>query len=207
MASKADRFYFENLIAASEFSCKAADYLVECLINYNPDTLFDMLTKMHEFEHGGDGKKHEMTEALVKAFVTPVDREDLDLISHSIDDVTDCIEEVLQGLYMYSVSSVLPEAIEFSKKIVECCYAMRDVLVEFVNFKKPEKLKKLIIDLNHLEEECDSLYVADTRLLNTTFDNALDIINWRKVYTRMESCADACENVCDCVDTIVMKNS
>ncbi len=31
MASKQDEFFFQNLIAAAESSCKAAEYLVECL--------------------------------------------------------------------------------------------------------------------------------------------------------------------------------
>ena len=44
-------------------------------------------------------KKHEMNEALAKAFVTPVDREDLDLLSHKLDDITDTLEEVLYLQY------------------------------------------------------------------------------------------------------------
>ena len=47
MASKADRFYFENFIAAAEESCRAAEYLVECLNNYEPDAIGVMLEKMH----------------------------------------------------------------------------------------------------------------------------------------------------------------
>ena len=32
--AKADRLYFENLVAAADCACKAADYLVDCLTNY-----------------------------------------------------------------------------------------------------------------------------------------------------------------------------
>ena len=48
-----------------------------------------------------------MNAALAKAFVTPVDREDLDLLSHQIDDVTDIIEEVLQKFYINDVKMIL----------------------------------------------------------------------------------------------------
>ena len=75
MASKADRFYFENFIAAAEESCRAAEYLVECLTNYEPDAIGVMLEKMHAMEHAADKKKHEMSTSLAKAFVTPIDRE------------------------------------------------------------------------------------------------------------------------------------
>ena len=67
MASKADRFYFENFIAAAEESCRAAEYLVECLTNYEPDAIGVMLEKMHAMEHAADKKKHEMSTSLAKA--------------------------------------------------------------------------------------------------------------------------------------------
>ena len=205
--AKADRLYFENLVASAECSCKAADYLVECLSDYRYDGLMDMLKSMHEHEHAGDNKKHEMSSALAKAFVTPVDREDLALISQNIDDVTDSIEEVLQAFYMYRIQSVVPEAVEFAQRITDCCNLMKEMLVEFINFKKPQKLQEMIIELSHREEICDALYINATMLLPERCDNALDIISWREIYNRLENCADACEHVGDCVDMVVMKNS
>ena len=55
---------------------------------------------MHEIEHSADINKHEMNGTLAKAFVTPIDREDLDMLSLQLDDVVDLIEEVLQKFYI-----------------------------------------------------------------------------------------------------------
>ena len=205
--AKADRIYFENLVAAADCACKAADYLVECVKNYDTNNIKAMLETMHEYEHAGDMKKHEMEAMLAKAFVTPVDREDLALISQNIDEVTDSVEEVLQGFYMYRIKSITPETIPFVEKIAACCKQMKEMLGEFVNFKKPAKLHDLVIKLNGMEEECDVLYMESTMLLEDRMDNALEIISWRKLYDRMENCADACEHVSDSVDMVVMKNS
>lgn len=205
--AKADRLFFENLVSAAEYACNAAEYLVQCLNHYKYQDLRVMMVTMHEHEHSGDNKKHEMSAALAKAFVTPVDREDLALISQNIDDVTDSIEEVLQAFYMYRIETVIPEAIEFAQRVTECCALMKDMLVEFVNFKKPQKLHELIVELSHREEVCDKLYIDATMLLPDRCDNTLDIISWREIYNRLENCADACEHVGDCVDMVVMKNS
>ena len=94
--AKGDKFYFDNFVETTKISKEAAEYLVTCLEHYNPDDIEDMLKNMHEIENRADVKKHEMSEALVKAFVTPVDREDLAMLSHNLDQVTDRIEEVLQ---------------------------------------------------------------------------------------------------------------
>ena len=207
MAAKADKFYFENLCLAADCACTAANYLTDCLSRFNQDNLVDMLRAMHEYEHNADIKKHEMSRALAKAFVTPIDREDLALISQNIDDVTDSIEDVLQGFYMYKISSVTPEAVTFAQKLAECCDLMKKMLDEFINFKKPEKLHAQVIELNRVEEDCDSLYIEATRKLDERCQNPLDIISWREIYNRMENCADACEHVGDCVEMVVMKNT
>lgn len=207
MANKADKFYFENFVAAAECACKGAHYLVECLKNYDLSRIEEMVKEMHAFEHAGDIKKHEMSSALAKAFVTPVDREDLALISQNIDEVSDCIEDVLQRFYIDDIKTITPEAIEFAEKISSCCELMKNTLTEFVNFKKPAKLHEMIIELNHREEECDALYLKATIGIRKQTADVLEIISWREIYDRMEDCADACEHVGDCVETVVMKNT
>lgn len=207
MANKQDLYFFQNLQESARSSCKAADYLVECLKNYKEEDLQDMLTKMHEYEHAGDVKKHEMSNALAKAFVTPVDREDLALISQDIDEVTDGIEEVLQKIYMCNIKSVLPCALAFAEKIAESCQVMVQMLGEFVNFKKPAKLHNLIVEMNHMEEQCDKLYVDSYHDLHQYCSDTLELISWREILDKLETCADACEHVGDCVETVVMKNS
>ena len=207
MSAKTDKMYFENLISAATQSCKAAEYLLTILNDYRYEGMKSMLENMHEIEHSGDIIKHEMTNALAKAFVTPVDREDLAAISQNIDDVTDCIEEVLQYFYMYKITAIMPEAIEFAKLIKACCERMKIMVCEFINFKKPGKLHNQIIELSHMEEECDRLYIEATMMLNERCDNALEIISWREIYNHLENCADACEHVGDVIDMVVMKNS
>lgn len=205
--AKSDRFYFENYAAAADCCSKAAAYLQECLTNYDYANIKTMLENMHAIEHEADGVKHEMTAALAKAFVTPMEREDMAQISANIDEVADFIEEVIQRMYVNRIETVMPEAIEFAGKIVECCEMMRQMLSELVNFKKPKKLHELIIDLSHKEEECDRLYLEATLKTTEFSDNMLTVMFWRDILDRLEKCADACEHVGDSIETIVMKNN
>jgi predicted phosphate transport protein (TIGR00153 family) len=205
--AKSDRFYFENYAAAADCCSKAAAYLQECLTNYDYANIKTMLENMHAIEHEADGVKHDMTAALAKAFVTPMEREDMAQISANIDEVADFIEEVIQRMYVNRIETVMPEAIEFAGKIVECCEMMRQMLSELVNFKKPKKLHELIIDLSHKEEECDRLYLEATLKTTEFSDNMLTVMFWRDILDRLEKCADACEHVGDSIETIVMKNN
>lgn len=205
--AKSDKFYFENFTAAADHCCKASNYLLECLSNYDYANIKTMLEKMHALEHQADSVKHEMTSVLAKAFVTPLEREDLALISANIDEVADFIEEVLQRIYVNRIQVIMPEAIEFAGKIVDCCEMMKEMLGELQNFKKPKKLHEMIIALSHKEEDCDKLYLEATLKAADFSDNVLTVIFWREIFDKLEKCADACEHVGDSIETIVMKNT
>ena len=205
--AKGDKFYFENFAASTSLSKKAATYLVECLENYDPENMEQMLKQMHEIEQSADIKKHEMSAALAKAFVTPVDREDLDMLSRQLDDVTDEIEEVLQKFYVNNIQAVEPAAVEFARKIVLSCTLLCDLMVEFENFKRSKSIKPLIIKINDVEEDCDKLYLASMRTLSKEATDPLHIIAWRDIYCCLEACVDACEHVSECVDSVIMKNT
>lgn len=205
--AKGDQFYFENFAESTALSKDAATYLVSCLENYDPTNFKTMLEQMHQIEHQADIKKHEMSEALAKAFVTPVDREDLDMLSHTLDDVTDQIEEILQMFYIYNIQTIEPAAIAFAEKIVRSCQILCDLMEELENFKRSKKIHPLIIELNDVEEECDQLYLSSMRALSESGKDVLATISWRDIYGCLEACADACEHVGDCVRTVIMKNT
>lgn len=204
--AKGDKFYYDNFAACAALSKKAAMYLVECLENYDPSKIEDMLKNMHEIEHAADKKKHEMNDALAKAFVTPVDREDLDMLSHNLDHVTDKVEEIMQKFYIYDIQTVDAGAIEFAKKIVNSCELVCDLMNDFGNFKRSKKIHDMIIKLNDAEEECDKLFLASMRALTKNSEDVLATVSWRHIYECFESCADACEHVSECVGTVIMKN-
>lgn len=205
--AKGDKFYFENFSECTNIAREAANYLVECLENYEPAKIEGMLQKMHEIEHRADKKKHEMHEVLRKAFVTPVDREDLDMLSHQLDDVTDMIEEVLQKFYINDIQTIQPSAIEFAKKLVKSCDLLCSLMGEFENFKRSKLIREMIVALNDAEEDCDTLYIASMRSLAKDTKNIWTTIAWRDIYDTMESCADACEHVSECVGAVIMKNT
>ena len=205
--AKGDKFYFENFSACATLAKNAANYLVECLENYNADKIEEMLLQMHTFEHSADMKKHEMNETLAKAFVTTVDREDLDMLSQQLDNVCDTLEEILQKFYIYNIKEMNPAAIEFAKNLVKSCEMLVQIMDEFENFKKSKNMRSLIIACNDVEEDCDKLYLATMHNLTKNSTDVLTTMSWYKIFDCFEACADACEHVSECVGSIIMKNT
>lgn len=209
MANKKNDFYWNNYIAAADTACQAAEYLLACLREFDAERMNDMLIKMHGMEHKGDSLRHEMTEAFAKSFVTPIDREDMAEMCQRLDHVIDCIEEVLQVIYINNISKINNEAVSFAEKICVCTEKMKAMLTELPNFRKSDKLHQLIIDVNAAEEECDELYFRSAYNCRKNWEgnNPLDVVAWREIYSKLEECADACEDVADTVEAVVMKNT
>ena len=207
MAKKNDNYYFENFIECVECGCQAAKMLEENLTDFDVNQLSDKLEELHRIEHDADKKKHEMMAVLVKAFITPIEREDIILLSQSIDEVTDKIEDVLIRIYINNVQSIRPEAVQFTKVIIRCCQVLKEIMEEFANFKKSKTLHGLIIEINALEEEGDRLFIESMRKLHTQVTDPLEIIAWREIYNFLEKCCDAGEHVADAVESVIMKNT
>ena len=207
MSKKSDSYYFQNFIECVECGCQAAKMLEDNLNHFDTGLLQDKLDELHRIEHDADKKKHEMMAVLVKAFITPIEREDIILLSQSIDEVTDKIEDVLIRIYINNVQQIRPEAPAFIKVIIRCCEALKEVMEEFADFRKSKTLHGLIIEINALEEEGDRLFIESMRRLHAEVTDPIEIIAWREIYVYLEKCCDACEHVADVVESVIMKNT
>lgn len=199
--------YFESLVKMSEFALEEAKYLKEMLSDYHPEKLEEQKTHLHELEHRCDMEKHDLTTALVKEFLPPIEREDLFKLAHVTDNLTDCVESVAVFLYMADIQNLRDDVPKFVDLVIECCVGVTEVLREFPNFKKSDKLLSLIVALNDLEEQGDKLYMEAVRSLSRTAKTTREVIEWRDVYKTFENCYDASESVADNVESAVMKNS
>ncbi len=207
MAKKRDGYYFTVFVEMVEYCCKAAVALDEVLHNYDPDTVEEKMQELHQIEHSADLAKHDMISKLIKEFITPIEREDIMALAHQIDNVTDAIEDVILRLYMYNIRTILPEALEFSKTITQCCEELKKMMQEFANFRKSKTIHEHLVRVNYLEEVGDRLYVQAVRTLYTTDHTAMEITGWTEMFERMEKCCDACEDVADVVESVIMKNA
>lgn len=207
MAKKNDAFYYDSFAAAAEFACEAASKLDDIMRHFDPDKIEEAVAEMHEIEQAADEKVHEVNDALITAFITPIEREDIATLSGSIDVVIDRIEGVLHRIYFTNVREMRPDALELSAKVVRATEQMHDLVLELPQFKRSKSLREHVITVNTIESECDDIYIAAMRKLHTAELDPLTIISWRDIYTFLEYSADSCEFVADTVESIVMKNS
>lgn len=199
--------YFDAFAKLSKYSYELAVFLHNNLSNFEAKKITEKVTAAHEIEHTADLAKHEIMNRLVKEFLPPIEREDITSLTQEIDDVTDSIEDVLIYIDMFNIQTIRPEVLKFTELLVTCTKAMDEMLEEFKNWKNSKLLREKVIEINHLEEVGDALYVDSMRNLYHTSKDPIELMCWTEILHRLERCADNCEDVANIIESIVMKNS
>lgn len=199
--------YFELLTKQSDYCVRAAAYLAELLEAYSPTDLAKKRQGMHEIEHTADLQRHEILEKLAREFITPIDQEDLLGLAHIIDDVTDALDDVVIKLYMYQVSALPPAVLELMQVVKRCVAALRQAVGELHAFKKSDRLHGYLVEVNHIEEEADAIYIEATAQLFRTEQDARKLFGILAVLDQLENCCDLCEHATDVIEQTIMKNA
>lgn len=199
--------YFEEFVNLAKYSQTCAEMLYDTLKNFGTYDLSKKILEIHNIEHSADIAKHDVMDRLVREFLPPIDREDIIILTQSIDDVTDTVEDILIRIDIFNIKKLRPEIFDFTDLIKSCCKTLTEALVEFKSYKKSSRLQSLIIEMNRLEEEGDSLYINAVRELYRTSTDPVELLVWTEILDRYEKCCDACEEAANVIESIVMKNS
>ena len=208
MSKNNNNIYFDSFIGMTDFLCKSAEYLNEIVRNFDNKNNLEYMLSMHKIEHEADLYKHEIIEKLTKEFLPPIASEDILIILNKIDDGIDIIEDVVKNIYMYDVKILPEKVIEFAKLIESSGLALKKMMEEFKNYKKSTNIHDHIMQVNDCEEAGDVLQSKVIhKLYSENVVSDLDIIRWTLIYNCFKDCLDACEEIADTVETIIMKNS
>ena len=85
--------------------------LVEFGNNFNNFETYSKRAK--DIEHKADEKTHAIIDWLNRTFVTPIDREDIYLLTHEFDDIVDLIENAIHNIDLYGIAKKISAIDEF----------------------------------------------------------------------------------------------
>jgi len=199
--------YFELMEEQAGFCLVGATLLEETLTNFSVESIAEQKKKMHDNEHLGDQLQHDILTRLSSEFITPIDQEDILRLVQIIDDVTDSLDEVVLEFYMYHIQELPAHAWDISIIVHRCICALYETVRELKNFKKPAKLRDLLVEVNNIESEADAVF---QKAINSLFERECEskmLISHKAIYESLENCCDLCEHAADVIEQIVIKNT
>jgi uncharacterized protein len=163
------------------------------------------LETISHLEHEGDTVTHEIIALLHRTLITPFDREDIALLAHSLDDVTDFIEATADAMILYKVSGPTDRAKELSDVMVDICKEVERAVTEIEQSINLKKMLNRCIEINRLENIADKIYRAALADLFSDQKDMAFIIKWREIYEYMESAIDSCEDIANVLEGVALK--
>ena len=197
-----DNRFFDLFVEDAANMVAAARVLEQFMRNYGERER--LASQLRDAEHAGDQMSHNIGRQLEQTFVTPFDREDIHALISRLDDVVDLIEEVADTFILYGIEAPTPLAVEQSEIIVLQC---EQVAMALANLRTFKGLEGYWIEIHRLENEGDRIVRRGIAELFTNGGNAVDVIKWKDVYTLLEETVDACEDVANVIERIVVKHA
>jgi predicted phosphate transport protein (TIGR00153 family) len=155
-------------------------------------------------EKQADAVLRDVRAALETVIVTPFDREDIQSLANSLDDVLDemraAADTALQhriSAPLAGVSDLLRILREITSKNVQLVHGLRSL----------NNLTSLADEIERLESEADSVYRKVMAELFSGQHDALEILRWKDVVEAIESAIDAVEDASDVVQSIAVKHA
>ncbi len=160
-----------------------------------------------ELEHEGDTITHQIMAQLHRTFVTPFDREDIALLAHTLDDVTDFIHAAADAMLIYKVDHPSQRAKELADIIVQATAEVERAMPQLRHRAELRQILTRCVEINRLENMADRVFrSAMAELFNDSTDIA-HIIKWREIYEHMESATDRCEDVANVLEGVALKHA
>jgi uncharacterized protein len=169
-----------------------------------PTAVRQASVRIAQLETEADEIIHDVFRKLNQVFITPLDPEDIQNLASHLDNIIDYIEDTCHCLADYEIDPIPLEVMEFTGLIVA---AVREVQRAINSLSSDEPVLDHCIEINRVEEQADALLRKSVAELFRREKDPIYVIKMKEIFELLELTSDACEDVADVLQTVIVKNS
>jgi len=201
-----EELFYDLLEASAEEAKATADLLSGLLLNLKDGTPADL----DDFiAHRRKDKEitQQITEALCRTFVTPLDREDIMALAQALYKVPKTIEKIGERLLIYRLKPWQNDFQRQNELIGQATEAMLFMVRSLRTLKNPDEIRARNQLLQKLEGEGDKLMLELMRKLFKEINDTKEILMRKDVYELLEKALDRFRDAGNVVLEIVLKHA
>ena len=203
---KENKFFFMLHQSATNIQ-DVARRLLDLMTDFD-NNVEGKVREIKEKEEFGDMIIHDITRALHRTFVTPIDREDILMLAGRLDDVVDAMDEAAQYTLEYQIEKPTEHARRLAEIIVECANELeRAIGMLSSKNSKLEEILPMTVEINRLENVADQVASRARGELFNDGSDVTQILKWRDIYDDLEEATDRAEDAANVLEGIVLKHS
>jgi uncharacterized protein len=164
----------------------------------------ELAASIAHIESLGDNVTHELSNELNRAFITPLEPEDIHQLASNLDDVLDTIEDVAHRLYSYRPRTHAAEIIEMCRLTASCA---AQIPLGLQALERRSSVAEVCDEIGRLEHQADHMIRQAIADLFRGDPDPVEAIKLREIYEFLELTADRCEDVADALENVTVKNN
>jgi uncharacterized protein len=197
--------FFEFFTALAGEAVKISLELQAMLTDF--DDLQRRTFNIETIEKRGDRITHNTIHLLHTTFITPIDRDAIHRLITRMDDILDLSEDVAQSIVLYDLKATTAEACKLASLCVSCCEQVRRATELLRNMGNAESIRGICTEVDKLESEADHVMRSAIARLFREENDVKNLIKLRSIYELLEAVTDACEDVANLIEGIVVENA
>lgn len=200
-----ERKFLPLFEASAENLVNAAMQLNNYFLVKDVEEKVKIITLIKEHEKAGDEITVKLYHELNRSFITPFDREDINKLNGSLDDVMDLMNSFCQKMRNHPPKNESKYYLYLSELILQATREIKNAVLELKNLRQPKKIMEACIHINEIENQADDVYHT---ALSQLFDNekdAVELIKTKELLTVLEKATDMAEDVSDVLKSIIVK--
>lgn len=155
-------------------------------------------------ERAGDEINKRIRSLLETSIVTPFDREDIQNLANTLDDVLDEMRAIADHLQLHDISTSIPGVTEQVALLGRAAEANVRLVGQLRTLRGTQAIAD---EIERIESEADGQYRKVTAELFSGRHDALEILKWKDIVEAIEAAIDAIEDASDVVQSIVVKHA
>ncbi|OJU54061.1 MAG: phosphate transport regulator [Bacteroidales bacterium 45-6] len=200
--------FYPLLSELADVVYRASELIIEASKATSNAEATEHFKRVKEEERKGDRVQNKIFDELNNTFITPFDREDINNLASTMDDVTDYINSCAKRIMLYNPKRIPQSATKLAEIVRESAGVVVQAVGELDILKKnSSRIAEYCSQLAELEHKADDVY---EHFLIDLFENekdAVEIIKLKDILHELERATDAAENVGKVIKTIIVKYS
>ncbi|HKX86278.1 MAG TPA: DUF47 family protein [Flavobacterium sp.] len=163
--------------------------------------------KIEELENKIENITHKTQLELSKNFITPFDREDINALIRSIDNVADNMHGAASRMRLYQVEKITKSIRKLTEINLEACQLIHTAVKELKDLKNHGSIKAICKKINKLESKGDVVFDKAVADIFENESDAIKVIKYKEVLSALEMASDRCKGVSNVIEQISVKHS
>lgn len=201
-----DKKFIPLFVQASANTLEAAEVLKNAMTSDSVSRI-NALKKIETLERQGDEYTHGILHEAASTFIIPFDREDIQRLAVTLDDVIDFIHGTSKRIELYKIHHIHPAMQEIAGYIYESAIELNQIIANLHNLRYTAEMRKSLSIIKNYEKKSQDTYDDVIGQLFKNDSNALEVLKLKEVLSFMLGASNSLVSTASVIENVLVKFS